>query len=187
MPLIACAIGTLLSGCSGYYQTLLSQYQSYLFEETEAETVSPAENDGSETAEYITAPDEGLVECFVTYVIDGDTFIGEVNGSEIKVRLIGVDTPESVAEEEYLERSGKQNTLEGEEASKRTRELIEGHTVYLEYDEEMFDIYDRVLAYVWLSDGQMLQEILLKEGHATLMTIKPNTKYAKHFEEILNQ
>jgi len=117
---------------------------------------------------------------FVTRVVDGDTFIYKENGEQIRVRMIGIDTPESVAPEE----SGKDNTQEGIDASAYTKSLIEGKTVYLEYDAGREDKYGRELAYVYLSDGRMVQDILLSEGYAKIMTIQPNIKYAQHFLEL---
>lgn len=115
----------------------------------------------------------------VKRVVDGDTFVISLNGSDTKVRLIGVDTPESVASDEYLEKTGKENSEAGKEASDYTKSLIEGETVYLEYDASTEDKYGRLLAYCYLSDGRMLQEILLSEGYANLMTIQPNVKYVE--------
>jgi len=148
-----------------------------LKELTSLETVQDLQNETE-------AEQQELAECYVSYVVDGDTFSGIMGGEEIRVRLIGVDTPESVAPEEYLTRSGKENTEEGDEASEFTKGLITDTTVYLEFDEEYYDDYGRVLAYVYLEDGRMLQEILLEEGYAEVMSIEPNTKYKSRFEEI---
>lgn len=115
----------------------------------------------------------------VKRVVDGDTFVISLNGSDTKVRLIGVDTPESVASDEYLEKTGKENSEAGKTASDYTKSLIDGKTVYLEYDASTEDKYGRLLAYCYLSDGRMLQEILLSEGYANLMTVQPNVKYVE--------
>ena len=122
----------------------------------------------------------------VEYVIDGDTFIVSIDGYSTKIRLIGVDTPESVASDAYLQSSGKENTAEGKEASNFTTDLITGKTVYLEYDTDKTDKYGRTLAYVYLDENKetMLQDVLLERGLACTMTIKPNTKYAAHFAKI---
>lgn len=122
----------------------------------------------------------------VEYVIDGDTFIVSIDGYSTKIRLIGVDTPESVASDAYLQSSGKENTVEGKEASNFTTDLITGKTVYLEYDTDKTDKYGRTLAYVYLDENKetMLQDVLLEKGLACTMTTKPNTKYAAHFAEI---
>lgn len=88
--------------------------------------------------------------------IDGDTFWATLeNGESIKVRLLLVDTPESTNQiEEY-----------GKEASEFTCNLLETATeIKLEYDFEKLDKYGRTLAYVWLDDV-LLQNELAKNGY----------------------
>ena len=117
----------------------------------------------------------------VLYVYDGDTFRIKREGKETKVRMIGIDTPESVAHEEY----GKPNTKEGKNAAEYLKKLIMDKNVYLEFDAEIEDQYERLLAYVYLSDETtMVEEILLSEGYAKVMIIQPNSKYASRFLEI---
>lgn len=123
----------------------------------------------------------------VERVIDGDTFTFSQDGSEIKVRLIGVDTPESVASKDYLEKTNKENTQEGKDAGKYTKSLIEGKEVFLEFDVAKEDKYGRLLAYVYLENGKMVQDVLLENGYAELMTVPPNVKYAEHFHKIINK
>lgn len=109
----------------------------------------------------------------VVRVVDGDTIIVSIDGQDTRVRLIGIDTPESVADDTV-----KENTEEGKEASAYTTTLLEGNTVYLEYDQETLDEYARTLCYVYLHDKRtMVNELLLKNGYARTMTIEPNTKY----------
>ena len=116
----------------------------------------------------------------VVRVVDGDTIIVNIDGEETKVRFIGVDTAESVHPDD------SKNNENGKEASQWTSDLLTGQQVYLEYDIDKTDDYGRTLAYVYLSDGRMVQEELLKAGMAELMTIQPNSKYADKFYEIKN-
>lgn len=112
---------------------------------------------------------------------DGDTYVLSVGGVENTVRLIGVDTPESVAPESY----SKENTEEGKEASEAIKnKLHEGDTVLIEFDTSETDRYGRFLCYVYFEDGTMVQDWLLENGYARTMTIAPNIKYADHFKEI---
>jgi micrococcal nuclease len=129
--------------------------------------------------------------CKVVRVIDGDTFVCALkSGEEIKVRLIGVDTPES-RENPKLERDVKKSGLQKEEiirmgkiAAEFTKKLLpEGEIVYLEQDVQKTDKYGRVLAYVWLKDGRMLNEVLVREGMAQVYTVPPNVKYQNVFLE----
>lgn len=116
----------------------------------------------------------------VVRVVDGDTFIADVNGVETKFRLIGVDTPESVA----TGKNAYKNCEEGKEASNYTKSLIEGKSIMIEYDVDKDDDYNRKLAYVYLSDGTMLNKHLLEQGYARMMTVQPNVKYVDEFKAI---
>lgn len=113
----------------------------------------------------------------VVSVVDGDTIWLNMDGENVKVRLIGVDTPESVHAD------SSKNTEEGQEASDFLKELLTDEDVFLTYDEERYDQYGRTLAYVYLN-GEMVQRILLQEGLAQTMVVEPNTKYAEEFAQL---
>ncbi len=108
----------------------------------------------------------------VTTVIDGDTF--EIESGE-RVRMIGIDTPESVDPNRPIGCYGK-------EASQFTKSLLEGKRVRLEKDVSDTDRYGRLLRYVWLSDT-LFNEVLVKEGYANSSTHPPDVKYQKLFSE----
>lgn len=116
--------------------------------------------------------DSGTVR--VVRVVDGDTIEVSINGTAEKVRLIGVDTPETVhptiGEEPY-----------GREASNFTKKMLTDKEIKLEFDVEERDRYGRLLAYVWL-DEELFNEVLLKEGYAQLATYPPNVKYVERFK-----
>lgn len=117
-------------------------------------------------------------------VIDGDTLAIDLDGEAVTVRLIGIDAPESVHPDR------ERNTPEGEKASLFLKDLLADSDgqLYLEYDVQRMDDYDRTLAYVYLSDGAtMLQEELLRAGMATTLTIYPNIKYADCFAALLRE
>ncbi len=116
----------------------------------------------------------------VIRVIDGDTILVRANGEEIRVRLIGIDAPESVNPDET------KNTPEGEAASEWLKSILPvSSMVYLEYDVERYDKYGRTLAYVYLDDAEtMLNRLILENGYAKVMTIEPNDKYAGEFERV---
>lgn len=131
---------------------------------------------------------EDAVEVTVLWVSDGDTYIVDLDGAETTIRLIGVDTPESVASEEYLEKSGKENTEEGKIASNVMKEkLPKGTTIYIRIGTDPTDDYGRTLAYAWFPDGVMIEDFLLENGYAALLEIEPNTEYAEHFREIFEK
>jgi micrococcal nuclease len=108
----------------------------------------------------------------VSRVVDGDTIeVSSAVGGIADVRLIGVDTPETYGGTEPY----------GKEASAFTTQRLEGRQVALEFDVERIDPYGRVLAYVWLPDGKMFNEVLVREGYAQVATFPPNVKYVERF------
>lgn len=123
----------------------------------------------------------GLNKYKVISVTDGDTFKIDYNGEEKKVRLIGVDTPESVSPNK------EKNNNYGKEASNYTKERLEGKIVSIEFDVQETDKYGRILAYVYLEDGTMYNKELLKKGYAQVATYPPNVKYVEEFKEIQKQ
>ena len=140
-----------------------------------------------------------FVQASVVRVVDGDTVVVRLNGNDTKIRLIGVNTPESVASQEYLDKTGKENTKEGKAASDWLKAYLKvGTTVYLEYDVQQTDKYGRLLAYIWLTNHvsefptvvevrtEMLNGILLENGYAQIATYPPNVKYVDIFK-VLNK
>lgn len=115
-------------------------------------------------------------------VVDGDTIIvHSKEGERIRVRLTGINAPESVHPTE------SENTPEGKEASQFLKDLLANvDTVYLEFDEAEKDQYDRTLAYVWIDTGStyiMVNEIMLATGYAEPVYIEPNLRYADTFRQ----
>ena len=124
------------------------------------------------------------------YCKDGDTIVvTKGSGESVTVRLIGINTPESVAPEEYTQKTGKENNDYGKSASGHAKELFKNTDIlYLEYDTEKTDPYGRTLAYVYFSDTGSLTDTanakMLEDGYASVMSIAPNTKYAAEFQSI---
>jgi micrococcal nuclease len=133
----------------------------------------PPPPEGSATAPAL----ESLVEAMVTNVVDGDTIDVLIDGREYRVRYIGVDTPEMVhpalGEEPY-----------GREASKYNKVLVGDQTVFLEKDVSETDRYGRLLRYVWLEDGTMVNSLLVSGGYAHASTFPPDVKYIANFLEL---
>lgn len=102
----------------------------------------------------------------VSRVIDGDTI--EVNGN-LKVRYIGVDTPET-------------GDCFGEEAKKANENLVGDKSVRLEYDVQRIDKYGRTLAYVYV-DEVFVNEKLIQDGFAKVATFPPNVLNINNFTE----
>lgn len=113
----------------------------------------------------------------VLRVVDGDTFVIDYNGTEEKVRLIGIDTPESVHPD------ADRNSAAGLTASDYTKSLLKGKSVKLEFDVQQRDKYGRLLAYAYV-DGYMLNKKLLEDGYAVVATYPPNVKYVDEFKAV---
>lgn len=110
----------------------------------------------------------------VLRVVDGDTLQIDFDGVTERVRLIGIDTPESVHPD------ASKNVEYGKIASEFTQNQLEGKKIGLEFDVEQRDKYGRLLAYVYI-DGTMFNKTLLDQGHAMVYTYPPNVKYADEF------
>lgn len=113
----------------------------------------------------------------VVRVVDGDTVVVRIGAREESVRLIGIDTPESVARD-------RPNECFGVEASHRLAELLPpGTDVDLTRDVEPRDVYDRLLAYVQrTSDGLFVNAAQVGEGYAIARDFPPNTTHRDDFE-----
>ncbi len=111
----------------------------------------------------------------VVRIIRGDTIeVCCVFGDRVKVRYIGVDTPETHHPMRGVEPYGM-------EAAEANRKLVDGKTVRLEFDVQQFDKYGRTLAYVYLEDGTFVNAWLVEHGYAMVMTVPPNVKYQDLF------
>ena len=106
----------------------------------------------------------------VTRVVDGDTIVVAGVGT---VRLIGVDTPETLDPRAPVQFFGK-------EASEFTRRMVEGKVVRLEFDAQGTDKYQRTLSYVYLSDGTFLNAEIVKQGYGHAY-VKYPFKYLDQF------
>jgi micrococcal nuclease len=122
-----------------------------------------------------TARPEGTA--VVVRVVDGDTLDLDLSGSTVRVRLLGIDTPETVDENRPVQ-------CFGHEASSYLAQLLpRGSTVRLERDVEARDRYGRLLAYLYrVDDGLFVNAALIEGGYATTLSIAPNTLRAHDFE-----
>lgn len=123
-------------------------------------------------------------EAHIVTVIDGDTIVAQIGAHREHVRLIGIDTPESKsnhrAEMQAHSRGIDQDTILalGNHAAQHTRSLLpKKSVVYLEFDVEKRDRYQRLLAYVWLPNGHMANEEIVRSGNAYILSVPPNIKY----------
>jgi len=109
----------------------------------------------------------------VVRAVDGDTIVVRLKGEKVTVRLIGVDTPESVKRNTAVQCYSKR-------ASHATGEKLEGKAVTLIYDVEREDKYGRTLAYVERR-GRDFNAWLIRKGYARTLEIKPNVSRASKY------
>ena len=121
------------------------------------------------TLEHVHAQDPGPHP--VIKAVDGDTLRLEMNGVPQTVRLIGVDTPETVHPYVGVEPFGP-------EASAYTKSLVTGEEVALEFDVGRRDRFGRLLVYAILPDGRELNLLLAQSGLASALTVPPNVAQA---------
>ena len=116
----------------------------------------------------------------VRKVVDGDTIEVRVGNRNETVRLLGIDTPETVHPDKPVE-------CFGPEASARTKQLLpRGTMVRIERDTEARDHFGRLLLYVFLGD-QMVNELLVREGLARPLSIEPNTTHAARLQRAADE
>lgn len=116
-------------------------------------------------------------EALVKRVVDGDTF---VIGNGQKVRMIGINTPESVDPRRKVEFYGK-------EASQYVKKMLEGKKVLLQWGQTPQDKYGRWLAWVWLPDGTFVNGELVAKGYAQVYTFKDNPEHAEYLLQLQKQ
>lgn len=124
--------------------------------------------------------EDGLYK--VVKVVDGDTVSVEINGEKETLRLIGIDTPETVDPRKPVQCFGK-------EASNKAKELLSYKRIYLEADATQGDRdkYGRMLRYVILEDGTNFNEFMVREGYAHEYTYNTPYKYQEKFKEMERQ
>lgn len=109
----------------------------------------------------------------VERVVDGDT-VRLATGET--VRYIGIDTPETVKPNTEVECFGK-------EASEKNRALVSGEKVRMQKDVSDMDRYGRLLRYVFLEDGTLVNEVLVREGYAFASSFPPDIAMQEAFRE----
>lgn len=123
-------------------------------------------------------------------VIDGDTIgVRLEDGREERVRLLGIDAPELHPSEKLdreVRRSGisrREMRRRGAAARRALAALVHGRSVALEHDIVERDRYGRLLAWVWRRDGLLVNEAMVREGWALLLTIPPNVRHVERLRE----
>jgi len=135
-------------------------------------------NDSEFASKATNSLADGLEKVIATVieVVDGDTVDLSIDGHRQRVRLIGVDTPET-------KHPNKPVQCYGHEATVFTESLLPNDTkVRIERDTEARDTYDRLLVYLYrASDNMFINLELVRQGFAHVLTIEPNTAYVDKF------
>ncbi|MGH2751207.1 MAG: thermonuclease family protein [Actinomycetota bacterium] len=145
----------------------------------QAPATAAAEPGGYETAEVTRIVDGDTVEVRITGRNDGPGAGRAEIGQTYSVRLIGIDTPESV-------KPGSPVECFGREASAATKALLGGAEVALVKDIEETDRYDRLLRYVYLG-GEMVNARLVLNGYAHAYTYPPNVRHSDLLVDLQRQ
>jgi micrococcal nuclease len=126
----------------------------------------------------------------VVHITDGDTIVVRLQGQKEKVRLSGIDVPECrpnpKAQKDAFRTGNDLKTIfeMGQRATRYVKGIISpGDQVEIELDIQQRDKYRRLLAYVWLQDGRMLNGEIVRAGYASLMTEPPNVKHLQRLQE----
>ncbi len=115
----------------------------------------------------------------VTKTLDGDTFEIKIGKRIMKVRMMGIDTPETLDPRKPVQ-------CYGYESSEKTKELLSGRSVSLRLDktQSALDKFKRLLAYVYRDDGIFINQYLLENGYAREYTYNKKYQNQKEFKEI---
>jgi micrococcal nuclease len=129
-----------------------------------------------EVGRWLAEEEPRNVRAVVTRVVDGDTIEVRFDGRLEDVRLIGIDTPETVDPAAPVQCFGRR-------ASRFTHRRLEGRRVRLVFGAERRDDYGRLLAYAYL-DGRLLNAELVRRGLARTLSIAPNDRFAGRFKRL---
>ncbi len=128
----------------------------------------------------------------VIRVISADTLTILYRGRWEEIKLIGPEAPQNVLNDRTFEEALK-NSASTDEIIRRGLQATEfvkgflryGSQVWIEFDVRKRDRYGRLLGYVYLADGRMLNEVILRHGLADLFLVPPNLRYSQRFQEIV--
>lgn len=139
---------------------------------TVPDRLSEMEKEGLEPFKYIQA--------YVVKITDGDTIEVLYKREKYDVRLLCIDTPESV-------KNGVPIQPFAHKASKVTEKLTLKKKVTLLFEKQLKDKYGRLLAHVFVNDGQYINAVLVKNGFARVQVIKPNELLKDYFYKLQNE
>lgn len=122
----------------------------------------------------------GYVQASIVRVVDGDTVEASYKKNSYKVRLLDIDTPESV-------KSGVPIQVYAKEATEYTKRLVSNQQVKLIFEKGLKDKYGRLLAHIILKDGSYLNAMLVRNGYARVEIISPNDLLTDYFNQLQDE
>lgn len=145
-------------------------------------TAEPAKPEATPVVEPVKTESTVQTNAIVTKTVDGDTLHAKLDGEtdDVTVRLLGINTPESVDPRRPVECFGK-------EASKHAKELLEGKRIRLEADPQADerDKYGRLLRKVIMEDGKNFNTLMVSEGYATAYVSFPmDANYKRELKKL---
>lgn len=158
---------------------LVAQPQSVVEEaQTTPETVAESNAVLAEVVPVVEETKKAEETYEVVKVVDGDTLSLSMNGKTEVLRLIGMDTPETVDPRKPVQCFAK-------EASAKAKEMLMGKKVRIEADPSQgeLDKYNRLLRYIFLEDGTFYNKLMIEEGYAHEYTYNTPYKYQSEFKE----
>jgi micrococcal nuclease len=127
----------------------------------------------------------------VVRVISADTLTILYRGKWEEIKLIGPDAPETALNDKAYEEALRNSSTTAEVIDRglKATEFVQsflqyGSQIWIEFDVQKRDRFSRLLGYVYLTDGRMLNEIILRQGLAELSLIPPNMRYSRRFQEM---
>jgi len=124
-------------------------------------------------------------------IINGDTLTILYQGKWEEIKLLGLDMAETTLNDRVYEKALKNSTTPAAIINRglADREFVKkylqyGSQIWIEFDTQKRDRFSRLLGYVYLADGRMLNEIILRAGLTEPLLIPPNLKYQQRFQEI---
>jgi len=144
---------------------------------SQATAKAPAPRPTSVANSTLASPPD-LPSAPVVRVVDGDTVDVNLDGQVVRLRLIGIDTPEIVDPRTSIQCFGR-------EASAKAHELLDRQTVTVEADTTQDDVdrYGRLLRYIWLPDGRLFNQEMIDQGYAFEYTYRVPYKYQAEFKQ----
>ncbi|HEY5584076.1 MAG TPA: thermonuclease family protein [Ruminiclostridium sp.] len=172
---------------SSQYSATQSNATIHSSEQSAAKQSSPTTS--TEQLEKMTFPESivkigkagiapfGYINASVTKVIDGDTFHIKYDNEDYKVRMLDIDTPESV-------KSGVDPQPYAVKSSDFTKKTLTGKKIKLVFEKDITDQYGRLLAHIILEDGTYYNALMVQNGYAIAGFYSPNTLLKEYFSEL---